>query len=93
MGGGVNRGRIGRRSRIGNDFTARSRGAGLLVEAAAQLDSLEVGEQAAMLLGNAGRLADRGGRRTGRGFYNRAGCWCTGASLLVASLSIANQDQ
>ena len=101
--------RIVDRSRVSDHFTRSTRssdrlGANSGLPVAAKPESLEASEQTAMLLGSAGGLANRGRRGTGRGRGNhasggwcthrhRAGGWCTGTPLLVASLSIASQNQ
>ena len=100
LGGRVNGGcRIVDRSRVSDRLTRSDRrtrsdrlGAnGLLVTA--KLHSLEATEHSVMRPGSACGRADRGRSRAGRSHNNRAGGWCTGAILLVASLSIASQNQ
>jgi hypothetical protein len=105
LGGGVGGSGVGDRAcGITNNRAARGRGptgtltrgrsASLPLEAAAQFNSPETREQTAVLPGSTSRFADRGGRRTGRRFNNRArGCRCTRAPLHVASLGIAYEEQ
>lgn len=101
LGGRVNGGcRIVDRSRVSDRLTRSTRssdrlGANSGPPVAAKPESLEASEQTAMLLGSAGGLTNRG--RSGAGGWcthrHRAGGWCTGTLLLVASLSIASQNQ
>jgi len=101
LGGRVNGGcRIVDRSRVSDRLTRSTRnsdrlGANSGLPVAAKPESLEASEQTAMLLGSAGGRTNRGRSRAGGWctHRHRAGGWCTGTLLLVASLSIASQNQ
>ena len=102
LGGGVNGGcRIVDRSRVSDRLTRSTRSSDRLgatsgPPVAAKPESPEAFEQTAMLLGSAASGLTYRGRRGAGGWCthrHRAGGWCTGTPPLVASLSIASQNQ